>query len=331
MIIEEVIIIGCGPCGMSAALELKKYNIDPLIIEKGNIVDTIHSYPTHQTFFSSSNKLEIGETPFISSKHKPVRHEALAYYREVAKRSKLRINAFETVNNAKKKKNSFIVNTTDKFGNEKLYKTNYLIIATGYHDQPNLLNIPGSSLSHVSHYFKEAHPYFRQKTAVIGGRNSAIDTALELYHANADVTVIYRGSEYSKSIKPWILPEFASLVKHGKIKMIFNAEVTKITEDKLHYQIGDKQLTEQIDFVFAMTGYHPQVNFLQNLDVEVDTHTGKPEYNPESYETNINNLYIAGVIISGFNGNETFIENGRHHGYYIAKSIYLNKENNIEV
>lgn len=331
MIFEEVVIIGCGPCGMSAALELKKQNINPLIIEKGNVVDTIHSYPTHQTFFSSSNKLEIGEIPFISSKHKPVRNEALAYYREVAKRKNLRINAFETVTKARKENDFFIVNTTDQFGNKNKYQTKYLIIATGYHDQPNLLDVPGSSLPHVSHYFKEGHPYFNQKVAVIGGKNSAIDTALELYHANAFVTVIYRGEDYSKSIKPWILPEFVSLVNHDKIKMNFNAEVTGIDEGSLSYLVNDEFKSEQIDFVFAMTGYHPQVEFLKSLSVKVDDESGRPHFNPETYETNINNLYIAGVIISGFNGNETFIENGRHHGYQIAKSIYSNKEKSIEV
>lgn len=328
MIFEEAIIIGCGPCGMSAALELKKRDINPLILEKGNVVDTIHSYPTHQTFFSSSSKLEIGNMPFISAKHKPVRNEALAYYREVAKRNDLRINAYETVNQAFKENDEFIIKTVNQFGEENLYQTKYLILATGYHDQPNLLNIPGSNLGHVSHYFKEAHPYFNQKVAVIGGKNSAIDTALELYHANAEVTVIYRGPGYSKSIKPWILPEFESLVNHNKIKLVFNAEMIEIDKQAIFYEVNNEVIKEPIDFVFAMTGYHPQIEFLKSLDIKVDLKSGRPNFDPETFETNIHNLYVAGVIVSGFNGNETFIENGRHHGEKIASSIYLDKEEN---
>ncbi len=326
MIDEDVIILGCGPCGMSVALELKKYQINPLIIEKGNVVNTIHSYPTHQTFFSSSEKLEIGDVPFISTRHKPVRNEALAYYREVAKRNNLRINAFETVTEATKENNEFIVETTNQFGKTIKYKTKHLIIATGYHDQPNYLNIPGSELPHVNHYFKEAHPYYNQKVVVIGGRNSAIDTALELYHAHAKVTLLYRGPDYSKSIKPWILPEFASLVKHNKVKARFNAEVIEIDQDKISYVIDNEVMHEPADFVFAMTGYHPQIEFLQSLNIIVDLHTGRPKYNEDTYETNIKNLYVAGVVISGFDGNETFIENGRYHGKHIAKNIHANEE-----
>lgn len=326
MIFEEVIILGCGPCGMSVAIELQKHGIDALIIEKGNVVNTIQSYPIHQTFFSSSEKLEIGNVPFISIRHKPLRNEALAYYREVAKRKNLRINAFETVTEATKESDKFIVETTNQFGKVVKYKTKHLVIATGYHDQPNYLNLPGSELPHVSHYFKEAHPYYNQKVVVVGGKNSAIDTALELYHANAKVTLIYRGANYSKSIKPWILPEFTSLVNHNKIKVIFNAEITKITEETISYQVDNQLMHEPIDFVFAMTGYHPQIKFLQSLNIQVNLQTGRPEYNENTYETNIKNLYVAGVIISGYDGNETFIENGRHHGKHIAKNIALDNE-----
>lgn len=325
---EEVIIVGSGPCGMSTALELKKHRINPLIIEKGNIVNSIYSYPTHQTFFSSSDKLEIGDMPFISAKHKPVRIEALAYYREVAKRNKLRINAFETVQDISKKDNLFTVKTINQFDEEVFYKTKYVILATGYYDQPNFLNIPGSSLPHVTHYFKEAHPYFNQKVVVIGGKNSAIDTALELYHANADVTLLYRGPDYSKSIKPWILPEFISLVKHNKVKVAFNANVIEIKSDIIRYEVDQEIIEEPIDFVFAMTGYHPQIELLKKLNVEVDLKSGRPEFNSDTYETNVTNLYVAGVIISGFESNETFIENGRLHGKKIASNIYLDKEKN---
>ncbi|GAA0347248.1 hypothetical protein GCM10008967_42040 [Bacillus carboniphilus] len=228
MVQEKVIIVGGGPCGISAALALKDKGFDPLIIEKGNIVNAIYHYPTHQTFFSSSEKLEIGEVPFIIEGHKPKRNQALAYYREVVKRKKPRIHTFEKVEEVKKEGSSFKVRT-----DKALYDSQYVIIATGYYDHPNYMNIPGEELSKVFHYFKEAHPYFDTDVAVIGGKNSSVDASLELVKAGARVTVLYRGSEYSPSIKPWILPEFEAQVRNGVIKMEFNAFVQKITDNSI--------------------------------------------------------------------------------------------------
>ena len=328
MINEHTIIIGCGPCGMSTALSLQKNNIDPLIIEKGNIVNTIYKFPTHQTFFSSSHNLEIGNMPFISSRKKPVRNEALAYYREVAMRNNLRINPFEKAVTINKENDKFIIKTKNIHNEEKIYKAKYVVIATGYYDQPNLLTIEGENLPHVMHYFKEAHPYYKKQVTVIGGKNSSIDTALELYHAHADVTVLYRGSDYSKSIKPWILPDFKSLVDYGKIKMIFDANITRIKKDSIEYHAAGKDISISADFVFAMIGYHPDTLFLESAGINIDKLTGRPQFNHQTYETNINNLYVAGVIISGLNGNETFIENGRLHGLKIANDII--EKNNKE-
>lgn len=322
---EHTIIVGAGPCGLSCALELQRRNIKPLIIEKGNIVETIYRFPTHQTFFSTSKNLEIGEIPFISEKFKPVRNEALAYYREVVKRNKLRINPFETVTNITKKNDLFYL-YTNKNGQEKQYITRHVILATGYYDQPQYLNIPGENLPKVMHYFKEGHPYYNTEVVIIGGKNSAVDAALALYKAGAKITVLYRGSAYSKSIKPWILPDFDSLVQKGKITMVFNANVTKITENEVIYRVNNNIKHIKNDFVFAMTGYQPNISFLKKIGVKVDSTTGKPNKDEHTFETNVSNLYIAGVIISGFNGNETFIENGRWHGKVIAASI--SKKNN---
>src|SRR5699024_4501657 len=213
---EEVIIIGAGPCGLSCALALKKRNINPLIIEKACIVNTIHRFPTHQTFFSSSNRLEIGDIPFITERHKPVRNDALTYYREVARRQNLRINSYEEVREVKKQENRFIVDTLTHKGKKNTYKASHVIVATGYYDTPHKMNVQGEELQKVMHYFKEAHPYYEKDLVVIGGKNSAVDAALELKKAGAHVTILYRGATYSKSIKPWILPQLDSLIKEDK-------------------------------------------------------------------------------------------------------------------
>ena len=318
---EQVIIIGGGPCGMSAAIALQKQGINPLIIEKENVVSTIYNFPTHQMFFSSSDKLEIGEIPFITEKQKPVRNEALAYYRTVAARTKLRINAFERVTEIKQAAKQFTLSTVKNTQEECNYIADKVIIATGYYDQPNYMKIPGEKLPKVMHYFKESHPYFNKDVVVIGGKNSAVDATLELHKAGARVTVFYRGESYSKSIKPWILPEFESLANKNKINMHFNAEVTAITNEIVHYTVNGIENTLKNDFVFAMTGYKPNLEFLKDSGIDINPDNGKPKFNEDTMETNVPGLYIAGVIAAGYNNNEIFIENGRFHGDKIANSI----------
>lgn len=318
---EHTIIVGAGPCGLSCAIALKKKGINPLIIEKGNIVNTLYHYPTHQTFFSSSEKLEIGEIPFITEKQKPVRIQALAYYREVAKREKIRINTFEKVTNIAKQGDKFVFQTVKGKTKETQYETGNVILATGYYDQPNYMQIPGENLDKVSHYFKEAHPFFNKNVVVIGGKNSAVDATLELHKVGAYVTVLYRGQEYSKSIKPWILPEFASLVEKDIVHMEFNATVKDITHNAVTYQVGDHTKTIPNDFVLAMTGYQPDQSFFRKCGIEMTENSGAPIYNEKTMETNIQGLYVAGVVAAGYNNNKIFIENGRFHGDQIAQSI----------
>ncbi|WP_102274727.1 YpdA family putative bacillithiol disulfide reductase [Cytobacillus massiliigabonensis] len=318
---EDAIIVGGGPCGLAAAIALQEIGINPLIIEKGNIVNAIYHYPTHQTFFSTSEKLEIGSIPFITVEYKPRRNEALTYYREVVKRKNIRVNAYEKVTEIiKKDRNNFLIAT-----NKHHYEANHVIIATGYYDNPNFMNIPGEDLPKVYHYFKEAHPYFDKDVVVIGGKNSSVDAALELVKAGARVTVIYRGKEYSPSIKPWILPEFDSLVRNGVIQMEFQSHVKEILVDKVIYTKDGQVIEIKNDFVFAMTGYHPDHRFLEAMGVRIDHESGRPLFNSETMETNVEGIYIAGVIAAGNNANEIFIENGRFHGGLIAQAIKNNK------
>lgn len=312
----EAIIVGGGPCGLAAAIELQNIGLTPIVIEKGNVVNAIYNYPTHQTFFSTSEKLAIGDVPFIIEQRKPKRNQALVYYREVVKAKKIQINRFEMVKQVEKQGEIFTVKT-----DKETYETPYVIIATGYYDHPNYLNIAGENLPKVHHYFKEAHEFFDLDVLVIGGKNSAIDAALELNKAGAHVTVVYRGEDYSPSIKPWVLPEFLGLVRDGEITMHFNTNVKEIQEQQVVLEIDGVEQTVANDIVFAMTGYHPDHSFIRAMGVEIDEETGRPTFEVETMETNVENLFIAGVIAAGNNANEIFIENGRFHGGQIAQKI----------
>ncbi|UFT97646.1 YpdA family putative bacillithiol disulfide reductase [Radiobacillus kanasensis] len=318
---EHTIIIGAGPCGLSVGLELQKLGIEPLIIEKGNVVDAIYNYPTHQTFFSSSEKLEIGGVPFITEKKKPVRLDAMTYYRTVAERSQLRINSFEKVTNVENTGEAFLVSSTKEEGSKVQYEAMHVVVATGYYNQPNWMRVEGENLPNVFHYFKEGHPFFRKNVTVIGGKNSAVDATLELHKAGANITVLYRGDQYSSSIKPWILPEFDSLVRHEKVKMEFSAHVLEITPNTIRYEVNGVEKEIENDYVFAMTGYRPDLEFLGKLGIGIDPQTGIPAYDETTMETNIPDMYVAGVVVAGYNNNKVFIENGRFHGGLIAQSI----------
>ena len=323
----ESLIIGGGPCGLSAAIEQKRQGINAVVIEKGNVVDAIYHYPTHQTFFSSSEKLGIGDVPFIVEDLKPKRNQALVYYREVVKHHQLDVRTFEEVLTVKKVDNRFLLSTT-----KQTYKVRFLTVATGYYGQHNELDVEGQELDKVMHYFKEAHPYFNQDVVIVGGKNSAVDAAIELEKAGANVTVIYRGSEYSKSIKPWILPNFESLVNHEKITMHFNSEVEHIDEETLTYNQDGKSYTIKNDFVFAMIGYHPDYKFLESCGIDTITNEygTAPSYNKDTMESNVENLFIAGVIAAGNDANTIFIENGKYHGGTIAQEIARKKQTPLE-
>jgi len=317
----DAIIVGGGPCGLAAAIALQNIGLQPIVIEKGNIVNAIYHYPTHQTFFSTSERLAIGDVPFIIEGRKPKRNQALVYYREVVRLKNIQVNRFEKVQSVVKNNDLFTV-TSDK----ETYETPYVVIATGYYDHPNYLNIHGEQLPKVFHYFKEGHEFFDTDVLVIGGKNSAIDAALELNKAGARVTVAYRGSEYSPSIKPWVLPEFEGVVKAGEVDMLFNTNVLEIREHEVVLEVEGQEKIVKNDFVFAMTGYHPDHSFIKAMGVEIEEETGRPYVTPETMETNVEGLFIAGVIAAGNNANEIFIENGRFHGECIARTIEQRKK-----
>jgi len=317
----DAIIVGGGPCGLAAAIALQNIGLQPIVIEKGNIVNAIYHSPTHQTFFSTSERLAIGDVPFIIEGRKPKRNQALVYYREVVRLKNIQVNRFEKVQSVVKNNDLFTV-TSDK----DTYITPYVVIATGYYDHPNYLNIQGEQLPKVFHYFKEGHEFFDTDVLVIGGKNSAIDAALELNKAGARVTVAYRGSEYSPSIKPWVLPEFEGVVKTGEVDMLFNTNVVEIREHEVVLEVEGQEKVVKNDFVFAMAGYNPDHSFVKAMGVQIEEATGRPYVTPETMETNVEGLFIAGVIAAGNNANEIFIENGRFHGECIARIIEQRKK-----
>ncbi|MBW7477537.1 YpdA family putative bacillithiol disulfide reductase [Paenibacillus oenotherae] len=318
---EQIIIIGAGPCGLASAIELQSIGLNPLIIEKRNIVHSISQYPTYMHFFSTPELLEIGNIPFTTANDKPSRLEALNYYRNVALRSKVRVHAYETVKHVSPLSGGgFQLISEDRYGEALTYRAPAVIVSTGYFDHPNELGIPGEQLDKVSHFFREAHPYTGTKVAIIGGSNSAIDAALELERVGADVTVVYRGDSYSPSIKPWVLPTFQSLVGKDRIAIRFQSRVVEIGPRTVTVENGDGREQLANDFVLALTGFHPDRDFLTAMGVTIETE-GYPTFNDATMETNVPGIYLAGVVASRREANEIFIETGRFHGRKIAAHL----------
>lgn len=320
---EQVIIIGAGPCGLAAAIELQAIGITPLIIEKRNVVHSISQYPTYMHFFSTPELLEIGGIPFTTANDKPSRVEALSYYRNVALRHHVRINAYEAVTAIRPQPDgTFELDSHDRSGELKQYRAAAVIVATGYFDHPNELGIPGEKTDKVTHFFREAHPYTGMNVAIIGGSNSAIDAALELERAGARVTVIYRGEQYSSSIKPWVRPLFEGLVNKGRIQMRFASRVIEIKPRSvvISHQATGEQDELPNDFVLALTGFHPDRGFLSSFGVTIEEE-GYPTFNDETMESNVPGIYLAGVVASRHQANEIFIESGRFHGRKIAAHL----------
>lgn len=313
----DIIIIGAGPSGLSVAIESQKNNLNSLIIEKGGIVNSIQNFPAEMSFFSTPELLEIGNLPFTSSQMRPTRVEGLEYYTRVAKYYDLKINYFENVLSVEKINNYFEVKTS-----KSIYKTANVVLASGYYDNPNQLNINGEELEKVSHYYNEPYKFYQQKVAVIGAKNSAAIAALELFRHGAEVTLIHRQEKLSDSIKYWIKPDLENRIAEGAIKFYSNSIVTEIRKTEIEILQNKKEkIIFENDFVFALIGYHPNISLLENAKVEIDKTIFAPIYNSETYETSLKGFFVAGSIAAGINNNKIFIENGREHGKKIINQI----------
>lgn len=314
---KDVIIVGGGPIGIACALECKKRDWDYLVLEKGALTHSLFNYPKNMTFFSTSEKLEIDDIPFISNHPKPNRDEALEYYRRVATSNQLRINLYETVLNIKKDNNRFQIET-----NKHWYSAKKVIISTGFYDIPNLLGIPGEQLPKVSHYYKEAHPFTLQNVIVVGASNSSVDAALEIWRKGGNVTMVIRGDDIGERVKYWVRPDILNRIEEGSIKAYFNTEIVEIKEDEVIISTPHGIKTIPNDFVVALTGYTPDFKLLKNTGVKLSDDDKKlPKYNPETMETNVKGLYLAGVICGGMETHKWFIENSRIHAKIIAEHI----------
>jgi thioredoxin reductase (NADPH) len=316
MEILDVLIIGAGPIGLNCALEAEKNGLSYVIIEKGTIVNSLYHYPLYMRFFSTAEKLEIAEIPFITTSPKPGRQDALEYYQGIARQKALKIKLYEKVLNLSKNE-LFEIQTS-----KAKYLAKNVIIATGFYDIPKLLNIPGENLPKVKHYYTEPYPYANQKVVVIGASNSAVDAALETYRKGAEVTMIIKGSEISSSVKYWVKPDIQNRIAEGSIKGYFNAEMIEIKENSVIFKDEFGKIHEiKNDFVLAMIGYLPDFGFLQNSGIELNGDSRVPAYNPETMETNVENLYLAGVVCGGKDTHLWFIENSRIHAEIIMNHI----------
>ena len=317
----DAIVVGAGPTGLACGIELRKRGVNTLLIEKGCVVNSLYNYPTNMVFFTTPELLEIGDIPMTSLNEKPGRTEALKYYRRVADHYKLNIHQYETVMGIHGRDGSFVVPTEDAKGDRQEYLAKKIILATGYYDVPNRLHVPGEDSAKVIHYYKEAHPYYNHDVAVIGAKNSAAIAALDLYWTGARVTLIHRGEGISDSVKYWIKPNIENRIKNGEIKGYFRSHVTEIGPDAIVLSTPEGTVTLKNDFVFAMTGYRPDLKFLGDLGITLQPDTLRPCINPETLESERPGIFLAGVIVAGMHTNEIFIENGRFHGKLIANAI----------
>ncbi len=315
-------VVGAGPTGLACAIELGKAGCRTVVLDKGCIVNSIYHYPTNLTFFTTPELLEIGDIPMTSLNDKPGKIEALKYYRRVAEHYKLRVHQYERVTAIGGSDNDFEVAAIDRDGNAKEYRCRKVVLATGYYDVANRLNVPGEDLPKVFHYYRDAHPYFDQDVLVVGAKNSAAIAGLELLWTGARVTLIHRGAAISPSVKYWIKPNIENRIKSGEIRGLFHTTIKEIRIDSVVLDTPDGELEIRNDFVFALTGYRPDVEFLASIGVTIDAETKRPRTNPDTLESERPGLYLAGVIVAGMHTSEIFIENGRFHGKLIAQSVH---------
>jgi thioredoxin reductase (NADPH) len=313
----DILIIGAGPIGLACGIKAKAEGLSYIIIEKGCLVNSLYNYPQNMTFFSTSEKLEIGEVPFVSNSPKPTREEALEYYRRVALKFELNINLFESVNSLENEHDLYLIKTS-----KKSYLAKNIIISTGFYDLPALLNIPGEELPKVKHYYKNPHFYSMQKVLVIGASNSSVDAALECYRKGAEVTMVIRGEKIHDRVKYWVRPDIINRIEEGSIKAYFNSSLTKVNDHEVEIETADGKVILENDFVLALTGYEPNFDFLKKMGVALSDDGNKyPQHNPLTMETNKKGIYLAGVVCGGMDTHLWFIENSRIHADLIIKHI----------
>lgn len=323
----DLLIIGGGPIGLACGIAAKAAGLTYLIVERGCLVNSLYRYPQNMTFFSTSERLEIGEIPFVSTSPKPKRAEALEYYRRIQQQFQLNIRLFEEVTMVNKLGDRFSVSTS-----KTTYSARYVVVATGFYDIPCLLNIPGEELPKVSHYYNDPHYYAGQRVVVIGASNSSIDAALETYRKGADVTLVVRGDQIGRRVKYWVRPDIENRIANGEIRALFSSRLTEIRPSEVDILTPDGGITMENDFVLALTGYQPDFAFLEKIGITLATDPSRaPYHNPETMETNIPGLFIAGVVCGGMNTHLWFIENSRMHAQQIVNHILQSNNQTLKV
>ena len=317
----DVLVIGAGPTGLSCAIEAQRAGLRVVSVDKGCVCNSIFHYPSHMTFFTTSELLEIGDIPFPSPNAKPTRNEALEYYRHVAAHYKLDVRQYHRVQRITGGNDNFTAHLVDRFNRQTALRARKLIVSTGYYDIPNLLKIPGEDLGKVHHYYDDPHPYFGMDVVVIGGKNSAAIAALELWRHGARVTLVHRGPSIHRHVKYWIKPDIENRIKNGEIRAFFDSKVVEITPDTVVVESPAAREVLANDFVFALTGYRPDFSFLESLGVHFEGPDRLPACDSETLCSNDSGIFLAGVIVAGSRTNEIFIENGRFHGKQIARAL----------
>ncbi len=316
--ILDVLIVGAGPIGLACGIEAEAKELDYLIVEKGCLVNSIYHYPSNMTFFSTSQKIEIGGVPFVSHNDKPTRKEALEYYRRVKQKFELKVNTYERVEQVSKTEAGYYEIQTSK----ATYLAQHLVLATGFYDNPNMLEVPGEELSKVKHYYDDPHPYADQKVLVVGAANSAVDVALETWRKGAEVTLIHRGPELSHRVKYWVRPDIDNRIKEGSIQAYFNTTIKEIRETEIDLNTPEGTITLENDFVFAMTGYQPDFSWLQKVGIELcDDALRLPQRDEETFESSLPNVFLAGTVCGGLHTSKWFIENSREHAEVVISEI----------
>ena len=321
----DVICIGAGPTGLACAIEAVRAGMKALVIDKGALCNSIYHYPVNMYFFTTPELLEIGDLPLVCAAEKPTRVEALKYYRKAAEHYGLELRLWETVLRLEGHDGNFTVVSKTEKGIEQRYSSKKIVIATGYYDLPNVMGVPGEELPHVSHYYTEPHEFWNQDVVVVGGKNSAAETALDLYRNGARVTLVHRNAELGSTIKYWVRPDIENRIKAKQVNALFNTRVKSITRDEVIVENGGGEKRLPARQVFALTGYHPDFAFIESFGVRLDAQTKKPALDPETLESNVPGLYLAGVVIGGRHTSEIFIENGRFHGKQIIGGLTGNR------